>query len=237
MRVMENSIRTLFHAAKERNADIVVTLDSDGQHDPDQIPRVIDPILNHGFDVVIGSRYLTASDRKRVPLYRGTGIKIITRLAHKVSYEGITDAQSGFRAYSKNAIEKIELFEKGMPVSTEILIIAKQYGLMVTEVPITVIYNIENTSTHNPVSHGLSILYSIIQFIIIKHPLLFYGLPGLVLIIVSVMVINTALELFVRDDYVSVPLIILSLGSAIIGIIMLVTATLIYAIKILISRR
>ena len=230
------SIKTLFQAARARDADIMVTLDSDGQHDPDQIPRVVEPLLKDEFDIVIGSRYLTASDRQRIPSYRSVGIRIITRLAHKVSYEGITDAQSGFRAYSRNAIEKIELFEKGMPVSMEILINAKQYDLAIAEVPITVTYDIKNASTHNSMSHGIGILYSIIQFIIIKHPLLFYGLPGLVLITVSVMVANYALELFVRDNYVSIPLILLSLGSAVIGIIMLLTATLIYAMKTVMRR-
>ena len=52
------AIRSLFQAAKEQNADIMVTLDSDGQHNPDQIPQLIEPFLKQGFDIVIGSRFL-----------------------------------------------------------------------------------------------------------------------------------------------------------------------------------
>ena len=104
-----------------------------------------------------------------------------------------------------------------------------------TEIPLTINYNIANGSTHNPVSHGMNVIYSILQFIIVKHPLLFYGLPGIVLIIISAIFINQALELFSATRYVSTPLILLSVGSATIGIIMLITSTLIYAMKTMMS--
>lgn len=229
------AIVTLFEAAKKMNADIIVTLDSDGQHDPDQIPAVTEPILTNGIDIVIGSRFLTPEDRGRVPTYRKIGIGIITLVTRMLSYNDITDAQSGFRAYSKNAIKKIELSEKGMSVSSELLIKAKRCNLTVSEVPIKVNYDIEGTSTHNALSHGVSVLHTVIQFVIIKHPLLFFGLPGLALIIISASLMNNAVELFGETRYVSTPLIVLSLGTAIIGIIMLVTATLIYAMKLMVS--
>ena len=75
------AIKTLFNAAKESGADIMITLDSDGQHNPQQIPAVIDPIIKEGYDVVIGSRFLNAADRTKVPSYRSFGIKAITKLA------------------------------------------------------------------------------------------------------------------------------------------------------------
>ncbi len=231
------AIVTLFEAAKTMNADIIVTLDSDGQHDPDQIPAVADPILTNGIDIVIGSRFLTPEDRGRVPMYRRIGIGIITLVTRLLSYDDITDAQSGFRAYSKNAIRKIKLDEKGMSISSELLIKAKRCNLTVTEVPIKVNYDIEGTSTHNALSHGVSVLHTVIQFVIIKHPLLFFGLPGLALIIISASLMNNPVELFGETRYVSTPLIVLSLGTAIIGIIMLVTATLIYAMKLMVSDR
>ena len=231
------AIVTLFEAAKTMNADIIVTLDSDGQHDPDQIPAVADPILTNGIDIVIGSRFLTPEDRGRVPMYRRIGIGIITLVTRLLSYDDITDAQSGFRAYSKNAIRKIKLAEEGMSISSELLIKAKRCNLTVTEVPIKVNYDIEGTSTHNALSHGVSVLHTVIQFVIIKHPLLFFGLPGLALIIISASLMNNAVELFGETRYVSTPLIVLSLGTAIIGIIMLVTATLIYAMKLMVSDR
>ena len=228
-------MKTLFEAARNRDPDVMVTLDSDGQHDPDKIPDVIKPILEGDFDLVIGSRFLADNAGEHVPALRKIGIKIITSIVKGISYEDITDAQSGFRAYSREAISKIHLFEKGMSVSTEILVKAKEKDLKMTEVPLTIRYNIADGSTHNPVSHGMNVIYSVLQFIIVKHPLLFYGLPGLVLIIVSAIFINQALELFSATRYVSTPLILLAVGSATIGIIMLITSTLIYAMKTMMS--
>src|SRR5690606_24822477 len=125
-----------------------------------------------------GSRFLNDQDRKRVPGYRSFGIRTITKFAQLTSYSNITDAQSGFRAYSKNAISKIDLSEEGMAVSTEILMRAGEKNLLIKEVPITVRYDVEDSSTHNPVFHGLSVLGAIIRFVSLRHPLAFYGLPG-----------------------------------------------------------
>ena len=175
------AIRSLFQAAREQDADVMVTLDSDGQHDPDQIAQVIEP-LKQGFDIVIGSRFLNSDGKQKVPRYRSFGIKTITKLTQAASYHGITDSQSGFRAYNKNALSKINLFEDGMAVSTEILLRASEKNLLTTEVPITINYDIKDTSTHNPISHGIGVLYSVMQFLSLRHPLAFYGLPGIALL-------------------------------------------------------
>jgi glycosyltransferase involved in cell wall biosynthesis len=228
-----SAIKALFQIAKEKNADIVVTMDSDGQHNPEQIPDVLMPILHEGVDIVIGSRFLTQTDRNKVPAYRGLGIKTITRLTRTASYSEITDAQSGFRAYSRNALSKIDLFQEGMAVSTEILLKAKENNLPIKEVPITVEYDVEEASTHNPVSHGLGVLFSVIQFISLRNPLLFYGLPGVVLLIVSAGFIAKALELFSTTRYVSTPLILISLGMALIGLVLLSTGAILHTLTAL----
>ena len=103
------SIRTLFHKALERKADIIVTIDSDGQHDPEQIPSIIEPILKNGFDIVIGSRFIDHKDELRIPFYRSFGIKTITKFTKQASYKNLTDAQSGFRGYKRHAIRNNEL--------------------------------------------------------------------------------------------------------------------------------
>ena len=143
------AIRALFQAAREKKSDVMVTMDSDGQHNPDQIPDVIKPIIEEGFDVVIGSRFMSLRDTQRVPRYRCLGIKVITKLTQSASYNNITDSQNGFRAYSKNALLKLNLFENGMPVSSEILLNSKQKNLSVKEVPITVRYDVKRTSSQN----------------------------------------------------------------------------------------
>jgi len=230
------AIRSLFQAAKEKDADIMVTLDSDGQHNPDQIPELIEP-LKHGFDIVIGSRFLNNSDKQKVPKYRTLGIKTITKLTQAASYNGITDSQSGFRAYTKNALSKINLFEDGMAVSTEILLRAKEKRLLATEVPITINYNVKDTSTHNPISHGIGVLYSVFQFVSLRHPFAFYGLPGIVLLGFSAYFIKNALNLFSETGYVSTNMILISVGIAVVGVILLATAAILYTLPALLKGR
>ena len=72
--------------------------------------------------------------------------------------ESLTDSQSGFRAYSKKVLEKLNLTDKGMGISTEILIKSNNYGFRIGEVPICVSYD-GDTSSENAVSHGASVLF------------------------------------------------------------------------------
>jgi glycosyltransferase involved in cell wall biosynthesis len=223
------AIRSLFQAAKEQDADIMVTLDSDGQHDPDQIAEVIEP-LKQGFDIVIGSRFLKRDGKQKVPRYRSFGIKTITKLTQAASYHGLTDSQSGFRAYNKNALSKINLFEDGMAVSVEILLRAKEKNLSTVEVPITISYDSRDTSTHNPISHGIGVLYSVFQFISLRHPLAFYGLPGIALLGIAAYFLKNALHLFSTTGYVSTNMILISVGIAVVGVVLLATAAIVYTL-------
>ena len=221
------AIRFLLDYAKRSDCDIIVTIDADGQHDPSQIPRLIEPIMRGDAQVVLGSRFLNGSDTMKVPLYRSVGIKTITRLVQFASYANLTDAQSGFRAYERTSLENLELVEDGMAVSTEILIQAKQKGLKVTEVPITVSYDVVNSSTHNPVRHGMGVASSVVQFISLRHPLLFYGLPGIILLLVATFYAYEAMELYSLNKYISTNTILVGMGCAIIGVVLLVTGILI----------
>jgi len=224
------AIRALFQAAREQNADIMITLDSDGQHNPDHIPRLVEPLVTQNFDVVIGSRYLSKDDKEKVPRFRSLGIKTITKLTQSASYSGLTDSQSGFRAYNKNALTKINLFEDGMAVSTEILLRAREKNLLATEVPITVDYESDDTSTHNPITHGIGVLYSVLQYISLRHPLAFYGLPGIALLGVAAVFLKNALHLFSTSGYVSTNMILISIGIAVVGVILLATAAIVYTL-------
>ena len=230
------AIRSLFQAAREKGADIMVTLDSDGQHNPDQIPSLIEP-LKQGFDLVLGSRFLRNDDKEKVPKFRSFGIKTITKLTQAASYRGITDSQSGFRAYNKNALSKINLYEDGMAVSTEILLRAAEKKLLVAEVPITINYDTKDTSTHNPLTHGIGVLYSVFQFISLRHPLAFYALPGIALLGFAAYFMKHALNLFSETGYVSTNLILVSVGIAVVGVVLLATAAILYTLIALLKGR
>ena len=176
------AIRSIFLKAKELDGDILVTFDADGQHMVTDIKNVISPIEKKQSDVVIGSRFLTKSNS--VPQYRKLGINIITKVTNSSLNKKLTDSQSGFRAYSKDVLRKIIPTDTGMGVSTELLIKSSSLGFRISEVPITISYEGE-TSTHNPVSHGVDVLLSTIKYTALERPLRFYGIPAVVFLVIG----------------------------------------------------
>jgi glycosyltransferase involved in cell wall biosynthesis len=161
------SIQSCFRAARRSSADILVTLDGDGQHNPDDIPGVLAPIINGEADLVIGSRFLRLSTldsqlKTNIPRYRKFGIDSITWLYNLGSQLKISDAESGFRAYSARLLDAFPITEKGMGGSIEILIKARNKGFAIKEVPISCLYHSQG-STLNPISHGLRVVLTVIK--------------------------------------------------------------------------
>jgi glycosyltransferase involved in cell wall biosynthesis len=225
------ALTTLFQNAILMKADVLVTLDSDGQHDPEHIPRLLQPILENKADLVIGSRFFNDEDMLNVPKYRKLGIKTITRFTQAACNDKITDATSGFRAYNVESLAKLHLVENGMAISTEILLKANDCNLRIMEVPITTKrYDIRDNSAHNPVRLGWSVISHVIQFLSLKHPLLFYGIPGLIFLCFSAGFLYTALDLFSATRYVSTNLVIISIGLALLGFVLLCTAAIVYTL-------
>ena len=132
------ALQSLLKSAKQLNADVFVTLDSDGQHDPSEIPQLIKPIEDKLAQVVLGSRFIEKTGTANMPTYRRMGVKVITKLSNGTSKDGVSDSQSGFRAYSKMAVEKLDgISENGMAASIELLRAVHKNGLKVCEVPIS----------------------------------------------------------------------------------------------------
>ncbi len=221
------ALRSLFRLARELNADILVTLDADGQHDADEIPIVVRPILDGEADVAIGSRFL--SDGNSVPSYRRLGIGVITSLTRRGSYPGLTDAQSGFRAYGKRAIGLLSPVEQGMGASTEILVKAREAGLRVIEIPVRVDYR-GRGSKINPIYHGLDVLLSTLKFISIRHPLLFYGAPGSIALIIALAFWLWTLRIFSETRTISTNIALIALGGTIVGLTLLTTAVILWVL-------
>lgn len=161
-------IKTSFEVAKTSAAEILVTLDGDAQHNPDEIQKVLAPILKDGADIVIGSRFLPhgkegeAIELTDMPRYRRFGITVITWLFNLGSRVKVSDTQSGFRAYSRRVLESCHPTERGMGISVEMLIEARQKNFLIREVPITCIYH-QSGSTQNPISHGLSVVFTLVK--------------------------------------------------------------------------
>lgn len=168
-----SAIQRILAEAKKLDVDILVIFDADAQHSPAEIPRLVQGIID-GADVIIGSREM---QKNGAAGYRRFGQKVLTGFTRVASKTKLSDTESGFRAYSRKAIAMLELKEKGMAISSEIVTEAAAKGLKIAEVPISVIYA-RDSSTLNPVRHGLGVLNRIIAMISERRPLLFFGLFG-----------------------------------------------------------
>jgi len=185
------AIKTILAEAKKRNPDVLVLLDADSQHNPNEIPILTKPI-SEGFDLVIGSR---EAQRDKTPRYRRIGKDVILRSTRFASKTNISDSESGFRAFSQRAISELELEASGMAVSSETIVRATDKNLRITEVPISNIYTMDG-STLNPIRHGIDVFSRIIVMISERRPLFVFGLAGGILLVIGLIfgfrVINIA---------------------------------------------
>ena len=176
------SLKTGFENVK--NTDIIVTIDGDGQHNPDDIPRLIKPISEGSADIVNGSRYLNQEDNE-TPAYRRLGQTVLDKATSINSGLEITDSQSGFRAFGIHTLPAFRFSKTGFVIESEMLIDAAKMGLRVTEIPIGVRYQNLNGHKKNPISHGVGVLVSILQDMEFNRPLYYFTLPGIILIIIG----------------------------------------------------
>jgi glycosyltransferase involved in cell wall biosynthesis len=179
------ALKSGFEYARENNFDVMTVLDGDGQHDADQIQTVMMPVSEGKVDISVGSRFLDSTGNM-VPMYRRFGIAVLTKVTNAGSDEDnkVSDGQSGFRAYSRKAIENINLKDTRMGASAEILMQGRRMHLNCEEVPITCSYE-GDCSTERPVGHGIGVLISILKYLEVKHSLLFFGVPGLIMFVLG----------------------------------------------------
>jgi glycosyltransferase involved in cell wall biosynthesis len=218
-------LRDCFQWAKQNGADILVTLDADGQHDPSKIPLLIDALEISDADVVVGGRTARPSD---MPRHRWTGARILD-LATQVKVGGrLIDAQSGFRAYSRRAIENLVAAEFGMGVDSELIMKADRAGMRIVEVPVTATYSGLESSSQNALMHYLDVFFSVVKFISIRHPLLFYGGFALIALANSFFYGFLTLDYYQRFGRVITNLALVSIASGLIGLLSLFTGIILF---------
>tara|TARA_Y100000996_G_C22516217_1_gene640479 strand:+ start:112 stop:999 length:888 start_codon:yes stop_codon:yes gene_type:complete len=229
------AINSLFLKAKELGTQVLVTFDADGQHRIEDIPTITEPILNNEAELIIGSRFLDKKSED-MPNYRKVGIKIITKVTNLSIKKDLTDSQSGFRAYSMRALQEITPSDDGMGVSTEILIKANNIGLKIAEVPIKVNYS-GNTSTHDPVSHGTSVILSTIKFTSIHNPLKFYGIPGVIFLIIGLGFIGWTVQIYSESQQIITNVSLIGIGCIVLGTVLLMTAVILFSIVTVVNSK
>jgi len=221
------AIRSIFLKSREINADILVTLDADGQHKIEDINKIIKPVVDGEADISIGSRFL--KEDNNTPGYRKLGVKIITKVTNSSLSEKITDAQSGFRAYNNKVLQSLTPADSGMGISTEILIKSSNLGLKIVEVPTEIQYE-GDTSTQNPVSHGTEVLMSTLKYISIERPLRFYGIPSAIFFVIGLTFTFLSIQYYAEIGRLSTNLTLVAAGTLLIAIILIVTAILLYSL-------
>jgi glycosyltransferase involved in cell wall biosynthesis len=232
------ALKSMFERARELEADVLVTLDGDGQHDPSEVPNVLKPIADGVADVVIGSRFMGKQGSAEMPMYRRVGAKLITKMVNGSAKNGVSDAQSGFRAYSRRALERLRIVESGMGASVEILLEASKQDLKIYEVPSSCRYGNSRveTSTNNPVAHGVGVMMSIVRLIVEEKPLMVMGVPGILCLFAGVGFGVWMLQIYASAQHIVTNIALASLAFVVVGFFMLSTAITLYAIARLAKR-
>jgi len=224
-----HAMKSLFKYAKDVDADVIVTIDGDGQFLAEQIPSLLQPILENSYDVVIGNRF---SDDEEMPSYRKFGNKMLDTITKLATDLPFSDTQSGFRSYSKKAIQSIDFSTSGFGVDSEILIDAVDKGLKITETDVTVLYDTGlKTSTKDPISHSMSVIGSLLESIAIHHPLKYLGIPGIILLLIGLGFTTYSISIFNITGNFSLPSVLTAMCSLIIGLILLQMSVVLYSIS------
>lgn len=230
-----SAIKSIFQRFLETDGDILVTIDADGQHNAEDIQKIVKPIIDNNADLVIGSRF-TETNMTKIPRYRKFGISAITKITNISTKQKITDSQSGFRAYRREIILQTSLSETGMAVSTEILIKADRKNFRIAEVGITVDYP-EDSSTHNPVSHGTSVFIKTLKFTSIQHPLKFFGISAIVFLCIGIGFIIWTIQAYAQDGKIITNIALIGIGITIVGVVLIQTAVLLHSIISIMKER
>ena len=223
------ALKSLFDYARSSNAEVIITIDGDGQFLPEEIPKLKKPIEDKISDIVIGNRF---DDAHEMPHYRKFGNKILDKMTNLAGNISIKDSQSGYRAYSKKAIDNVKFNVNGFGADAEILIDASKKGFKISEENIKVIYNTGmKTSTKNPISHSGEVVKSLLEIIAVKSPLKFIGIPGSILMVFGIIFGINVITLFNETRYFSIPYTMIGITFLVLGAMLLLMSVLLFSIS------
>jgi glycosyltransferase involved in cell wall biosynthesis len=221
------ALKTLFSAAADRDVDVLVTLDGDGQHEPDEIPKLLEGLRDTDANVVVGNRFHSDGDHD-IPRYRRVGLFVINALTNlslgtSPARAWVSDTQSGFRAYDERAISSLAADDglgDDMSASTDILYHARRNGYDVEEVGTTIYYDGDETSTQNPLFHGFTVVRNILHTIERERPLTFVGLPGVATVLLGGGLGYLAIANYVQTGTFPMGIVLLCIFSTLVGVLL-----------------
>lgn len=221
--------------AREMGCNSVVMLDADGQHDPQEIPRVAGLVMAGKADLVIGSRFLER--KNEIPIYRQIGQKTLDIFTNFGAKSKVTDSQSGFRAISTKALDSLDFKSKGYNVESDMINHFSSIGLSIAEVPISVNYEVPHIHKKNPFTHGVGVLTRLIDLIGYRRPLLLFGVPGGILLVIGIIAGSFAFSEYYTTSKFSF---MVSMGSAlslIMGMLMVIAGLLLNTLLMIMNEQ
>lgn len=216
-----------FRRVREIDPAAIVMLDADGQHLPEEVPQLLAPVLRGEADLVVGSRYLQKGGG--VPRHRIWGHRVFTTLTNVLSGLSVTDSQSGFRAFSPRAIECIRFSSDGFSVESEMQFLAKENDLRLLEVPITADY--AEKGKRPVVGHGLMVLNGVLRMVGQYRPLLFFGVPGLVVLLAGIGWGGSVVIIYQRSSQLAVGYALISVLLTIVGSLSLFAGVILHSVR------
>jgi len=227
------ALNTAFKKIREIGVRAVVVIDGDAQHEPAEIPRLIQPVLDGEADMVVGSRFL--DQKSCIPRYRKIGQEILNLATRMGSGIKITDSQSGFRTFSSRAIEVIDFKRAGFSAESEMQFLINEHNFRVMELPIVAIY--EGQVKRSPITHGLEVLGNVIALISQSRPLLFFGVPGAIILGGGIIIGVIAVRNLAVYGYLSLGYTMASMLLSIVGILAVFTGIQLNSISSILSKR
>jgi glycosyltransferase involved in cell wall biosynthesis len=221
------ALNTGFHAAQEYEPQVVVTLDADGQHSPQETEVLVAPILAGEADIVIGSRYLEHSSQ--VPRSRIWGHRGFNLLTGQLSGVSSTDSQSGFRAFSPRALRAISFSSTGFSVESEMQFLAHEHDLVLVEAPVTISY--PDKPKRRLTFHGFMVLNGVLRLVGQYRPLLFFGVPGLVVLLMGIGWGWMVVDIYRRTQQLAVGYAMISVLLTILGSLGLTTGLILHSVR------
>jgi glycosyltransferase involved in cell wall biosynthesis len=221
------AVNTAFREARRRGALALVLLDGDGQHRTADIAPVLRPVLDGEADVTVGSRFLAI--KSDIPAYRQFGQHALTAATNLSSGVRLTDSQSGFRAFSRTAIEALTFRGSGFSVESEMQFLIREYGLRPAEVPIGVVY--EEPAKRNPVGHGMAVLHGIVRLVSQGRPLFFFGTPGLLLLVLGILLGAHIVRVYEQTQILAVGYAMLTVLLTIVGVLAIFVGLMLNAVR------
>lgn len=221
------ALNTAFQFARKLEPDLVITLDADGQHVPEEILALSEPILTGEADIVVGSRYLEKTSR--VPRHRIWGHRFFNIMTGQASGVSLSDSQSGFRAFSRRALEAITFKSNGFAVESEMQFLASERQLKIVEVPITIHYY--EKPKRSVMLHGLIVLNGVLHLVGQYRPLLFLGMTGLILILAGVGWAFVVIDIYRETQSIPLGYLFISTALSLGGLFSLFTGIILHSVR------